>query len=261
MREHLRYSDCKILSATVSRVANQWFISINVELEIGEPEATGPAIGVDVGIKELAVVSDGRTFDNPKSYTTNQKRLRLYQKSVSRKKKGSSNRKKAIRKLQRFHCRIANIRSDALHKCTSAITKAVSVIGIEDLNVSGMVKNHKLAKAISDSSLSELLRQIEYKAEAAGIKIVKADRFFPSSKTCSDCGCIKSDLKLSDRIYKCTDCGLEIDRDLNAAINLKTLAAGSAVLAYRPGSADLNESSSETTGWVGSFHKDGTCHA
>ena len=236
MREALRLEG-KILSATVSRIADMWFVSIQVEQDVPDPHAEGPVIGVDVGIKTLATVSDGRTFENPKALRQGESRLRRLQKAVSRKKRGSQNRKKAIRQLQRQHYRVSCVRNDAVHKATSAITTGCSRIGIETLNVSGMLKNGRLSRALSDASMSEALRQIVYKAARRGADVVKAALFYPSSKTCSGCGFVKTDLSLSDRTYACEACGLSIDRDLNAALNLKILAAGSAVSACRLGSA------------------------
>lgn len=223
--------DVRILSATVTEQAGHWFVSLAIEQEIAEPIPTGDVVGVDVGIKTLATVSDGRTFDNPKSLRRAEARLRRLQKAVSRKQRGSNNRRKAIEQLRRQHYQGACIRRDPIHKATSAITKSASVIGIETLNVKGMMQNGRLSKALSDASLSEFLRQIEYKARWRGVAVVKADRFYPSSKTCSGCGEVKADLTLGNRTYKCGSCGLVIDRDLNAALNLRALAASSAVTA------------------------------
>ena len=227
--------DVRILSATVTEQAGHWFVSLAVEQEVADPTPTGDtlgnAVGVDVGIKTLATVSDGRTFDNPKSLRRAEARLRRLQKAVSRKQRGSNNRRKAVEQLRRQHYRVACIRRDSIHKATSAITKSASVIGIETLNVKGMMQNMRLSKALSDASLSEFLRQIEYKARWRGAVVVKADRFYPSSKTCSGCGEVEADLTLGDRTYKCESCGLEIDRDLNAAINLRALAVSSTVSA------------------------------
>jgi len=224
MAQELRFEG-KILSATVSRVADMWFVSISIDTLINPIPSDSPnIIGIDVGIKSLAITSDGEVFENPKALKKNEKRLRLLQKSVSRKKKGSNNRKKAVFKLAKQHYKVSNIRKDALHKASTAITKSAGTICIEDLNVSGMLRNRKLSKSISDASMSEFLRQIEYKSKWNGSIVFKADRFYPSSKMCSCCGTIKHDLKLSDRVYKCSSCGLELDRDLNAAINLKQLA-------------------------------------
>ena len=252
MAEVLRFEG-KILSAIISKSAGMWFISVNMESEISNPIIEGFTLGVDAGIKSLAVVSDGRVFENPKALRVRQNRIKLLQKSISRKKKGSQNRERAILKLQRQYYRVSCIRKDAIHKATTAITKSCSVLGIESLNVRGMLKNHKLAGALSDASLSEFHRQIEYKARWNGVTVIKADRFYPSSKTCSACGSIKSGLKLKDRIFHCP-CGFKMDRDLNAAINLKNLAVGSTVTAYRLGSSGSLAIKNETTDWVGISH-------
>ena len=223
-QEPLRYEG-RILLAVITHVGNHWFCSIQVEIETPNVKAIGPIIGVDVGIKELAVTSDGRVFQNPRALRAAAKRTRLLQKAVSRKPKGSQNRRKATQRLQLHHYRVACIRADAIHKVTAAITKGAGRIVLEDLNVKGMMQNRRLSKALADASLGELHRQIIYKAEQLGIEIIRANRFYPSSKTCSGCGAVKDVLTLGERIYKCSECSLEIDRDLNAAINLRNLAA------------------------------------
>lgn len=210
-----------ILSATVSEKAGRWFVSLQVKEETLDPEQKSEACGVDVGIKQLATLHDGTTFDNPKALSKLRERLNRAHKSVSRKKKGSQNRKKAGKRLQKLYLRIGNVRKDAIHKATTAITKQYGLIGIEDLNVAGMMKNHKLANAVSDASFNEFQRQLTYKAEWNGGQIVQADRWFPSSKTCSSCGTKKETLTLSERVFCCENCGLTIDRDVNAAINLR----------------------------------------
>ncbi|KKM96524.1 hypothetical protein LCGC14_1177200 [marine sediment metagenome] len=251
MTEPLRLQG-KIMSATVSKTADRWFCSIQVELEIPEPKADGSTIGVDVGIKQLVTTSDGRTFTNPRALQKAQRRLRLLQKAVSRKSKGSRNRHKTVLRLQQRHYRAACIRSDAIHKATAAITKGVGRIVLEDLNIEGLLQNHRIAKALGDAALGELHRQIIYKAEQRGVEIVVADRFYPSSKTCSGCGAVKDVLTLGERIYICEACGLEIDRDLNAAINLKQLAGGSSATACCLGSSGVVASQQdETTDWAG----------
>lgn len=222
----------KIGSATISEKAGRWYVSICVHEEQAEPApATGAPIGVDLGIKTLAVVSDGRTFANPKALRKKLNALRRASRRHSRKQKGSKNRQKAKQRLARMHARIANVRKDALHKATSALvarTKPVSlrpaVIVLEDLNVSGMLKNHKLARACADVGMYEFRRQIEYKARFAGCEVLVASGFEPSSKTCSGCGWVKEELTLADRVFLCEECGLAIDRDLNAALNLVALA-------------------------------------
>jgi len=217
----------KLLSATVSRTADQWFISITVDTmtQPGEPEVQG-VLGVDVGIKELAVTSDGEVFENPRALKKAEGKLRKLHKALSRKGKGSNNHKKAVIKLARQYHKVSCVRKDAQHKATTAIVKSCSTVCVETLNVAGMVKNRKLAKALSDAALGEFLRQLEYKAEWQGVEVIKADRFYPSSKTCSGCGAVKKKLMLNERDYKCDVCGFILDRDLNAAINLKQLAVG-----------------------------------
>ncbi len=217
-------------SATISEQAGRWYVSICVHAEQKEAEpATGPVIGVDLGIKALAACSDGTSYENPKALRKNLKKLKRLSRQHSRKVKGSKNRKKAQRKLARMHARIANIRKDALHQATSSIVAKTkpseerpSCIVIEDLNVSGMLKNRKLSRAIADVGLYEFRRQVTYKAAQAGCAVKIVSRWFPSSKTCSSCGTVKETLDLSERVFVCEDCGYVADRDYNAA---KTLAA------------------------------------
>jgi putative transposase len=246
LKEHgyLPVEKVKVLAATVSEQAGRWFVSLQVEQEIADPKPKPHhVVGVDVGIKSLAVTSDGEVFDSPKSLANAQKTLRIRQKAVSRKVKGSQNRRKAVARVARVHRRVANIRIDAIHKMTTSIIKSASSVVIEDLNVSGMLKNHKLARSLSDASLSEIHRQLAYKSKWAGVALHKADRFYPSSKTCSGCGNIR-EVSLSERTYCCDRCGLTMDRDLNAALNLKALAGSSPVSACCPGSAGRSRKTS-----------------
>ncbi len=227
LKEHGYFptSDARILSATVSEQAGRWFVSLQVEIESQdhhhEKDELHPIVGVDLGIKTLAVCSDGTTFENSNALKSKLRKLRRLQRSLSRKVKGSNNRKKAARRVAKLHWRIANMRRDTLHKITTHLTRTKSVIVIEDLNVSGMLKNHRLARAICDLGLCELRRQLEYKGKWNDCIILTADRFFPSSKTCSECGWVNEDLKLSDREWVCLDCGCVHDRDHNAAVNLE----------------------------------------
>ncbi len=215
----------KVLSATVSEKAGCWFVSVQVQEEHTDPiPATGPTIGVDVGIKTLATLSTGETFAHPKALRSRLKALKRASRKHSKKQKGSNSRKKAQRKLAKLHLRIANIRKDTLHKTTSAIvakTKSSaerpSVIVLEDLNIQGMLKNRKLSRAISDVGLYEFKRQLMYKSAQAGIEVKQVSRWYPSSKTCSSCGNIKDELDLEERVYVCLDCGYVADRDYNAA--------------------------------------------
>jgi putative transposase len=229
MRESVRFTG-NIKSVTVSRVADRWFASFTVEIGHSVPvRETQAAVGVDLGVKALATLSDGSVFDGPKALRSNLKRLQRLSRGLSRKARGSANRGRARRKIARLHARIANIRRDSLHKLTSHITSRFSVIGIEDLNVRGMMANRSLARSIADVGMFEFRRQLGYKAAMRGCMIVVADRWFPSSKTCSDCGHVHADLALSDRDWSCDGCGVVHDRDHNAAINLEDMAASSAV--------------------------------
>ncbi len=213
--------DAKVLSATVSEEAGRWFVSIQVEVEQEKPVPTATsAIGVDLGIKTLATLSDGKMFANPRALKRAEIRLRRLERQKSRRKLGSKNRKKTCKKLAKQHARIARIRCDAVHKLTTYLCKNHALAAIEDLHVAGMLKNHKLAQAVSDSNFGEIRRQIEYKSSWHGVHLVVVDRWFPSSKMCSACGWIDEDQDLSDRTFICHQCGLVIDRDLNAAINI-----------------------------------------
>ena len=186
----------------------------------------------------MAVCSDGSCFENNKYLKSAERNLKRKQKQFSRKKKHSKNQKKARTKLSNAHHKVRNRRKDTIHKMTSSLTKTKQArIVIEDLNVSGMVKNHKLAKCISDAAFRETRRQLEYKSNWYGGELVIADRYYPSSKRCSNCGHVKSSLGLNERTYKCSKCGFELDRDLNAAINLKQYRWSSEIEACGDGSS------------------------
>lgn len=233
MRETLRFAG-KIMSATVSRVADRWFVSIAVDTpdrsHLPQAENQG-AVGVDLGVSALATLSTGEAILGRKPHKALLDRLRRLSRSLSRKVKGSANRRKAKAKLARLHASIAVIRSDALHKLTTDLTRRFHTIGIEDLNVRGMVRNRHLARSIADMGFFEFRRQLEYKAAMRGGQVVVADRFYASSKTCSACGKKLGDLPLSVREWTCPACGTIHDRDVNAAINLKNMAVSSTVAA------------------------------
>lgn len=240
--------DIHVLSATISEKAERWYISLTVEQEVIDPIITDNyVVGVDVGIKSLAVTSEGEVYENPKAFVKNQKRLRFLQKEVDRKQKGSKNQKKARKKVSKQYKKITNIRRDNQHKASTAITKSGSVFVVESLNVEGMKSNRHLSKAVSDAGMSTFLRQLEYKSKWVGKKVIEANRWYPSSKTCSCCGAINSELGLEERIFNCPSCGFSIDRDLNAAINLKNLAGSSPVSACCPGASTPNAIGSEKT--------------
>jgi putative transposase len=214
-----------IKNVTISKTAGQWFVAFKIPQENNLPkqEKINP-IGVDLGIKILATLSDGTSFENKRPYKKLKRKLKIAQRKVSKKVKGSANRKKAIQKVAKLHYKIANIRKDSLHKLTTHLAKNHSEVVIEDLNVRGMSKNHKLASAILDGGFYEFRRQLSYKCEWYGSQLTVVDRFYPSSKTCSCCGTIKKELKLIERIYHCESCKISIDRDFNAAINLRSKA-------------------------------------
>ncbi len=220
MRENLRFEG-KINSAVFSRTADRWFASIQVDTSNEFFQCkTEKSVGADLGINKMVVLSNKIAFDSPKPLKNNLRKLARFQRDLKKKKFASNNYKKQKIKVAKVHARVASIRKDTLHKTTTYLTKNYLEIGIEDLNVKGMVKNRKLARAISDIGFGEFRRQLEYKAAIRGNLIKIHDRFFPSSKTCSVCKKIKEKLTLKERIFSCDFCGLEIDRDLNSAFNL-----------------------------------------
>ena len=232
MRLPLRFTG-KIMSATITRTADRWYVSLAVELDgLGHLPAheNQGAVGVDLGVKDLAVLSTGERVAGPKSLKRELRALARANRRLSRRQRGSANRRKAASRLVRIHARVANVRRESLHELTDNLTRRFNVVGIEDLNVSGMVRNRSLARSIADMGFGEFRRQLEYKAQMRAVQVVVADRFYPSSKTCSACGLINSLLTLSDRSWVC-GCGARHDRDLNAAINLRNLAATSAASA------------------------------
>jgi len=209
--------------------SQQWYISLRFDDPTEETlPPTDGQVGIDVGINSLVTLSTGEKVANPKTLNKYQKKLRRAQKSLNRKQKGSRNRQKARRKVARIHQQISDTRKDHLHKLTTRLVRENQTIAVEDLSVKNMVKNHKLARAISDAAWGEFVRQLEYKCQWYGRTLVKVDRWFPSSKGCSECGNIIDKLPLSIREWDCPECGAHHDRDINAALNI--LAAGLAVL-------------------------------
>ena len=217
-----------VKTVTVSMTpSGKYFASVLVDTAIQELPASAmqgdTALGIDLGIKSLAVCSDGRTFDNPKNLQHSLDRLALLQKRLSRKQKGSANRNKARIRVARLQEHIANCRKDNLHKITHALThdSQVRTLCMEDLNVKGMQRNHHLAQAVGDASFGMFLTMLEYKCRWYGVNLIKIDRFAPSSKTCGQCGYVYKGLKLSERSWICPECGTHHDRDFNAACNIK----------------------------------------
>ena len=243
MKEKLKFSG-KIISGTISKSGSKWFVSISVEIieksiesfykekltnnprlknEIkvnNFKEIKSESIGVDLGIKTAVVTSDNEEIQAPKPLKKFCKKLKRTQRGLSKKVKGSQNRNKAKVKLSKLHAKIANIRKDWLHKVTKYLCVNYKTIALEDLHIKGMIKNHKLAKAISDVGLGMFRNFIEYKSKITATRINFIDRFAPSSKTCSCCNWKNEKLTLKDRIFECENCNTVIDRDYNASLNI-----------------------------------------
>jgi putative transposase len=223
LAEKLRFEG-KIIKGVLSKRANQYFISITVEVENCNkqmnPNCENQAVGIDVGIKDFLILSDGTRFGNLRFFKSMQNRIRRLNKSLSRKVKDSSNWHKAKLKLQIEYLRLVNKRNDYLNKLSTYICENYNLICIEDLNVKGMVKNRKLSKALSELGIGEFFRQLAYKCKIYGNELIQIGRFFPSSKTCSCCGYVNHELTLADREWICMNCNTVIDRDLNAATNI-----------------------------------------
>ena len=218
MRELLRYSDCKIMSYTISCEAGEWYVSVQVEMEEEVRSSSSSFVGVDVGCKSLAVASDGTECRTPGMLKDLERQLKRKQRLLARKQKGSKNRAKARFAVARAYQRIRNIKQDAVHKFTAAIAKNHGIVVMEDLDVKAMQEsnNKYVRKGVQQSCMSEVHRQLMYKCNS----YIKVDRYYPSSKTCSSCGYHKADLLLGERTFVCLSCGLTIDRDFNAALNL-----------------------------------------
>jgi putative transposase len=236
MRESLRLKG-KIISATISRAADKWFVSVTVEMRDKPSKLTYPenenqvAVGVDLGITHFATLSTGEKIQGPKPHKALLSRLKRLSRSLSRKQKGSKNRHKAKLKLARLHYQISNIRRDAIHQLTTRLVENYEMIAIEDLCVKGMIKNRRLSRSINDMGFHECRRQLEYKSQLYDRTLIIADRWFASSKLCSHCDFKHKSLSLLERSWICSQCGVSHDRDLNAAINLKKWAVSSTVSA------------------------------
>ena len=238
--------ECKFSNPRVQFVqaSGKWILTVGVERESQAPALTDKSMGIDVGVKDLAIVAFGdeqfvfHNINKSKRVRTLERKQRHIQRVIDRKYRtnGNYNKTRQIQKyeriLQKINFRLSNIRSDYTHKTTHALVSMLpQTVVMEDLNVSGMMKNRHLAKAIKDQCLCEFIRQMQYKCEERGMEFVQVSRFYPSSKTCSNCGAIKRDLKLSERTFVCSECGLHIDRDYNAALNLMRYAGTSERLA------------------------------
>ena len=235
LARRLENGTARILSATVSRTAQRWFVSFTVEVERTVPDVharPGSAIGIDLGVRTLLTGVDDRgnvvTVDGPRALRSALRALRRASRAHSRTARGSANRRRRAARLARIHARVASVRADALHKATTGLARRYETVVAEDLNVAGMTRNHRLARAICDQGFGQARRMLGYKTAWNGGTLILADRWYPSSKTCSGCGTVKAKLALSERTYHCDHCGLDLDRDVNAARNLLHLAASGA---------------------------------
>ena len=221
IKQH-RAVEGEIINSTISKKpCGHYYVCITVERKIEKHKRNDKTVGVDLGIKDLAVLSDGTRHKNIKSYRTLETRLARLQRRHSKKKKGSANREKLRKKVARLHEKIANIRSNHLHQITFKIVSENQTICLEDLNVKGMLKNRRLAKSVADVSFYEFVRQVVYKSDWYGRTVILIDRWYPSSKTCNHCHFVNQDLTLADRDWDCPRCGRRLDRDLNAAKNIE----------------------------------------
>lgn len=233
LQRRIQVGTARVLSVTVRQESGRWFASLTCRVDRNDPSPTRPdaVVGVDVGIKALAVLSDGTVVDNPHHHTNALRKLRRLSRTVSRREgpdrrtgQAPSNRwHKANRTRNRVHHQVTNQRRDGLHKLTTELAATHGTVVVEDLHVSGMLANRKLARHVADAGFAEVRRQLTYKTQWRGGSLVVADRWFASSKTCSDCGAVKAKLALSERTFVCTECGVVLGRDLNAARNLAAL--------------------------------------
>ncbi|MEU6267575.1 IS607 family element RNA-guided endonuclease TnpB [Saccharopolyspora shandongensis] len=234
LARHVERERARIRSATVSYRAGRWCVSFSVEITRDDPVPSRPdvTVGVDLGIKSLAVLSTGEVIANPKHLEVAQRELRRLQRQASRRQgpdrrtgqKPSNRWSNTQARIAKVHTKVANARRDGLHKLSTWLVRTFGAIVLEDLNVAGMTRNRRLARQVAGVGIAELRRQVEYKALWAEVCVHVADRWYPSSKTCSDCGVVKAKLRLSDRVFACSSCGMSLDRDLNAAHNLAKLA-------------------------------------
>jgi IS605 OrfB family transposase len=234
LARRLEAGTARILSATVRRDNDRWYVSLCCEVDRVErvPSQPGSTVGIDVGVKHLAVLSTGELVANPRHLEVSARLLRRAARRMSRRvgpdrrtgQRPSSRWRRACAQVGRVHARVANLRRDGLHKLTTRVAAEYGIVVVEDLNVAGMMRNRRLARQIADAGFGEIRRQLTYKTEWNGGRLYEADRWYPSSKTCSGCGAVKSKLALSERTLVCETCGLVLDRDLNAARNLAALA-------------------------------------
>jgi IS605 OrfB family transposase len=261
----------RIMSATVRRDGGRWHVSFTVEVQraVRTPGHPDAVVGVDVGIKHLAVLSTGELVDNPRHLAAAQQRMRQLGRALSRKtgpdrragRRPSKRWERAAARLGRAHARVSNLRRDGLHKLTTRLAAEHGTVVVEDLNVLGMLRNRRLARHIADAGFAEIRRQLAYKTGWNGGRLLVADRWCPSSKTCSGCGAVKTKLALSERQYECATCGLVIDRDRNASLNLAALAAEHDTAGSGPVAARGADQKTRVRGQVASKREPGTAPA
>ena len=218
---YLNHNEKYIHSVTLTKISTEkYYLSILIDYNINQKENIDSVIGLDLGIKDFIIDSNGNRYENKHFYKNNERKIKKLNKQLFKKQKGSNNRNKTRIKLAKVYGKISNQRNTYLHQITSKLVNENQVICIEDLNVKGMMQNHKLAKSIQELSLYEFRRQLEYKCKWYGRQLIIIDRFYPSSKVCHNCGYIYKDLKLSEREWVCPHCKSKIDRDYNAAQNI-----------------------------------------
>ncbi len=258
----------RIMSATVRRDGGRWHVSFTVEVERAErvPARPDTVVGVDVGIKHLAVLSTAELVDNPRHLVAAQQRMRALGRALSRKigpdrrtgRRASKRWQRAAARIGRAHARVANLRRDGLHKLTTRLATTYGTVVVEDLNVTGMLANRRLARHIADAGFAEIRRQLAYKTGWNGGRLLTADRWYPSSKTCSGCGAVKTKLALHERQFVCEVCGLVLDRDRNAALNLAALAAEFDTAGSGPAAARGADRKTRVRGQVAEKREPGT---
>jgi IS605 OrfB family transposase len=260
LARRLEHGTARIMAATISRTADRWFVSFTVELQRTIPATNGKhsVVGVDVGVRHLAVLSTGRTIANPRALEGSLRKLRRLNRQLARCTAGSRRRNRTRRRLARVHARAASIRRDAIHKLTTSLATRHGTVVVEQLNVAGMVRNRRLARVLSDTGMAELRRQLGYKTGWYGSRLVVADRFYPSSKTCSGCGWVKAKLTLALRTFTCETCGLILDRDLNAARNLAKLVQSVAQSGWETQTARGADRKTQLAGQVAMKREAGT---
>jgi IS605 OrfB family transposase len=262
LARRLEQGSARILAATISRRADRWFVSFTVEVQRAIPAGNGKpsVVGVDVGVRHLAVLSTGAVIANPHALEGSLRRLRQLNRQLARRTPGSRRRNRTRRRLARVHARAANLRRDALHKLTTSLATQHGTVVIEQLNVAGLLRNRRLARAIADTGMAELRRLLGYKTIWYGSRLVVADTFYPSSKTCSACGWVKAKLTLAERTFRCEACETVMDRDLNAARNLANLVESVARSGWETPNARGADRRTQLAGQVAMKREAGTEH-